>query len=1050
MKLTACQVLIVILMAFCLGGFLGVDKSTPPLGVTRHVPTPVPTSPFKPPPELNDFPTPVATETVAENPPTVSEVATRSSRPAQPPEPTGKYTALEHSTRSRPVWVPHFSEYFDPKNERVPKESLDPRDLKDGYSGVQRGAAPYPSFNNERLAVQQDIPMHRSVCKGNWRLPPNQTRFCRSYDGIPALGMSRLRRLDVPDRSKLLCDADSPLSITRCSTEECRMASGCLLALPSAHCRFPSVIVPFAHPSHMDGGMEASASKIFHDPLSETEMALGMYHGYPVARIQQCADVAMQSYCDHAFQLIPERHAVCSFRGSATSENAQNCHNRSRMLKCVAFRYHHYSRGSLQPLPSQPLFAFLHRSEWRPSLLRDDLRLAVLQGPDTTFRANSNGYQTPLVKIGVRGAFGEISPLGIRMHIVVTLFVSECMGAAGAGNRTVLAQQARDWVSPASGTPASVSPARAEVEFNVGNLNFRPWIGCKLSLRAVGEAQELASGAELPPVVKEVHSMLQYDSEAVVLAHELESGEAATRRGEQSCAPYLRADECCLNGMTAFHVGGGADGAPLSRAAFAGKWQETAVYLRITASAGGNEHPCISIVDGHLTSFEFHGVAVFPWLVVRNRCTPQEMASYSLTADTSAVPFELRKVQGNVYIPNASVALPLRVFADCGRAGVIDEEPLGGASSSLLYNGVPVKLLVSLAVHEHLDVVAQQLTNIAVFAPTSVVVLHIAPTWNVDMSTILLLNGTAHPHVEINPNRHIYSKQKLAQVQLSGARYVAEALPWVPWTHVILFASNELFVRAGVEEHLQQYDLAFPGRPRPRQAISVLHSFFGGRPEMRFSDPEYLNRGFHYWGQNKGDGGLHGEFALNRMLQLLGLQTYSTHQLYSEGTFYNRTIAVRLSGVLDTLFDEADGDCLDTWMSVSEAFLLQIVQNACGQRRSPTVAQRGEIHVDPQLVPRSWNASEAKQLMLELEDARCGDKTGSVSWLGHIWFTNKRDVFAARCSPFEGPFSFKRFERDTNNPVRIEVDTIQSNITLAKQKREWLDTGRCNQLQWHQ
>ncbi|CUG27577.1 Hypothetical protein, putative [Bodo saltans] len=502
--------------------------------------------------------------------------------------------------------------------------------------------------------------------------------------------------------------------------------------------------------------------------------------------------------------------------------------------------------------------------------------------------------------------------------------------------------------------------------------------------------------------------------------------------------------------MTAFHVGGGEEGRPLSRAAFGGKWEETAVYLRVTPSAGGHEHPCISIVDGHLSSFEFHGVAVFPWLVVRNRCTPQEMASYALTNDTGEVHFELRKVQGNVFIPNGSVALPLSVFADCGRAGVLEDEPLISTSDSLLYNGRPVKLLISLAVHEHYEVVAQQLSNIAVFAPSSVVVLHIAPTWNVDMATILQLNGTAHPHIEINPRRHIHSKQKLAQVQLAGARYVAEALPWVAWTHVILFASNELFVRAGVEEHLQHYDISFPGRPRPRQGISVLHSFFGGRPEMRFFDPEYHNRGYHYWGQNKGDGGLHGEFAFNRMMKLLGLQTYSSHQLYTEGTFLNRSIAVRLSTVLDTLFDEGDGDCLDSWMSVSEAFILQVLQNACGQRRSPSASDTGDIHLVSQLMPRSWNATEARQLMLELEVARCGDKTGSVSWLGHVWFTNKRDVFAARCSPFEGPFSFKRFERDTNNPVRVEVDIIQSNATLAMQRRERLDTGRCSRLEWHQ
>ncbi|CUG28165.1 Hypothetical protein, putative, partial [Bodo saltans] len=364
------------MLAFVLGGLLGANKSTPITAVTmgsststthpqetEEAPKLAPETYFHPPPPNAYYSSTKASPPLTSDSPAPPETTIAPVESGKPPststthpisrEPAGQYTSLNHSTRSKPAWVPNFSEYFDPKNERVPRSAIPSRDTKGGHSAMQRGASPYPDFAEERLAVQQNLAAHRSVCKGSWRLPPNQTRFCRSHDGLAALSTSRLRRFDLPERSKLLCDAESPLSITRCSTEECRDARGCLLAFPSPHCQFPSVIVPFTSPSHMDGGMEASASRVFTEPLTAAEASLGTFEGYPVARLQQCADLAMQSYCDHAFQLIPERHAVCSFRGSATSENAQSCHNRSRMLKCVAFRYHHYSRGSLQPLPSQ-------------------------------------------------------------------------------------------------------------------------------------------------------------------------------------------------------------------------------------------------------------------------------------------------------------------------------------------------------------------------------------------------------------------------------------------------------------------------------------------------------------------------------------------------------------------------------------------------------------------------------------------------------------------------------------------------------------------------
>jgi hypothetical protein len=129
----------------------------------------------------------------------------------------------------------------------------------------------------------------------------------------------------------------------------------------------------------------------------------------------------------------------------------------------------------------------------------------------------------------------------------------------------------------------------------------------------------------------------------------------------------------------------------------------------------------------------------------------------------------------------------------------------------------------------------------------------------------------------------------------------------------------------------------------------------------------------------------------------------------TEGTFYNRSIAVRLSRVLDTSFDEDDGDCLDSFMSVSEAFLLQILQNACVSASLSARGVASDSPADPQLVSPKFNATDAALLMQELSSAHCGDKTGAVSWLNRDWAVTENDVMATRCSPFQGSFSLNTF-----------------------------------------
>ncbi|CUG88856.1 membrane-associated protein, putative [Bodo saltans] len=819
---------------------------------------------------------------------------------------------------------------LDPQLERAaPQREGD--GAPSGFSAFMRGRTPFPGVERrETQRIQGNKAWFRSQVQGSWRLPLNQTRFCRAYDGLSALERSRLLRLPLDGanlevRSNLLCDEHSPASITQCFHEECHEGAGCLIAVPSPHCRYPSVVVPFRQPSRtMRHQMRRAA--VMHLPATLTpyeEAVMGNYSSYPLARLQQCADFAMQSYAHHAFQLLDAR-------------------------TCVVYRYFAYAFRAHSPVQRLPIFTFLHRSEMQPSLFRDNLRFVVLSGVDgKTVRVastNNNRPQPFVVKISLRGGgFGEIVPLGIRVHIVATTYISDCYGASVAAlaaieNRTVLlAQQAQDWASPQENTPAALSPETAELSFRMGGeigLTLSSWAGCKLKVRVVGHPTEISSGTALPQLRKEIEALIVYDSADVRLAHDMSSINNITT----SCAPFLREDECCLNGVRANHVAVvSLTPLVLSRAAFSSRWEGKAVFLRLATE----HHPCVSVVDGHISSFDYRGTAEFPWLVVRNRCSADVVASIiaaananitTTSAAASSVQLELRLVEKNVLLPGATLSLSLQIFGSCssrrGNSNAVRKRttPPPSALSPPRYNGQDVVVLVSLAVHEKADIVAQQLRNIAAFVPSSVVVLHISASWlDVNLAYFYSLNGTAHPHVIVNTKRSLFGFTKLALVQMSNCLFVAEKMPWVKWTHVVLFASNELFVKSGLEHHLQHFDMSFPGRPSPRQAISVLHSFSTGRPEIEFVDPEDRNRAFTYKGRHRDIGGtsLHGEFSFNRMLQLLGLHAYSTHQLYTEGSFFNRSIALRLAFILDVLFDESEGDCVNSHISVSEAFLLQ-------------------------------------------------------------------------------------------------------------------------------
>ncbi len=113
------------------------------------------------------------------------------------------------------------------------------------------------------------------------------------------------------------------------------------------------------------------------------------------------------------------------------------------------------------------------------------------------------------------------------------------------------------------------------------------------------------------------------------------------------------------------------------------------------------------------------------------------------------------------------------------------------------------KILFSIAVHEKMDVVLDMLKNIQHYAPDSAVVLHVASDFQEEFSRYSL---TDYTNVFTNPESLItgFSDQTLFFVHYANLLFAeSTGIQFDKWS---MFASNQLFVREGVECYLDKFD----------------------------------------------------------------------------------------------------------------------------------------------------------------------------------------------------------------------------------------------------
>jgi hypothetical protein len=143
--------------------------------------------------------------------------------------------------------------------------------------------------------------------------------------------------------------------------------------------------------------------------------------------------------------------------------------------------------------------------------------------------------------------------------------------------------------------------------------------------------------------------------------------------------------------------------------------------------------------------------------------------------------------------------------------------------------------------------------------------------------------------------------------------------------------------------------------------------------------------------------------------------------------------------VLDAVFNVTVGDCMDSRLIHSEAFVLQLLHNSCGEQGTSvtSAASRAALlatHV--QDLPANLDMHEAWKLMDEVAGARCGDKVSTVLWYNPGYGATQYDIDATRCSPFTSPLAFKRFARNPTDPLRAYLRQIEENVTRARALRD--------------
>jgi hypothetical protein len=524
-----------------------------------------------------------------------------------------------------------------------------------------------------------------------------------------------------------------------------------------------------------------------------------------------------------------------------------------------------------------------------------------------------------------------------------------------------------------------------------------------------------------------------------------------------------------------------------------------------SSDASGEPLPCVRLVDGHYGPLNNSGIALFPNLVVKIVCTRSEMMRRISSKDERErkVHFQATPFEGPV------IGVPLSHFLGCSGADedlaksnarrIIAKEKQVGLEST---TGQKVSetdtagdsdnrpIFVSTCVYECARCVLQLVQNIRAFIPGSVIVVRITGRSGISEHEEQWLREQVKPMALATPlgltqqvliYRAVYPAAGLHLAHLHGLnirfieereyckQYNASSVPqcaslasravpfYQSYSHVLFMSSNELLVRFGADAYMKRHNLS-SGNGLPSQGFLLRQASRKRRVDrvtfMSDTDQQRYGSTFIDWGRPERAGVTH-EFHLAAVMRLFNMTRWPREQVYLEGSFFSRPLAVLYADILLTLFDAAalplaDGlhnssgfqFAIAGWYATSEIVPYMFFHHLCADEVDDPLAHSSAVpHAAAQADDALLFSRAAVELLQRWRgflpgSMSCGQRVTTVVWANLGWAADLADVRLVRCSPFEVPFGFKRVARDERNHVRRHVAALQADPQRRTALRE--------------
>lgn len=172
-----------------------------------------------------------------------------------------------------------------------------------------------------------------------------------------------------------------------------------------------------------------------------------------------------------------------------------------------------------------------------------------------------------------------------------------------------------------------------------------------------------------------------------------------------------------------------------------------------------------------------------------------------------------------------------------------------------------MKIVISIPVHEKPDVIIDQISNIKKYINNPIIVLHISKSFFDNYSLELLINIT---NVYINPEHLETAWGNILLTHVSNYFFIKNI---VEFDYFLIQASNDMFVKKGIEDYIKNYKAGFC-----RRVISQKISMWW--PACVAWDDKQLKRIMNFIGQSR----------------IVATQI--------EGTFFKRSIADKVMNVI--------------------------------------------------------------------------------------------------------------------------------------------------------